>query len=110
MGYNMGVACMGSQMMHDETFEGYPRPDLIQYVMDSSVVIPEEKMQHHDDMVQWLTEKFEEPRAGDILWEAMEGHLDYFEGAWCFLHGYQPSSLVWFARKQDRTLFSLTWL
>jgi len=100
---------MGSMMMDGKTFEGYDRPDLIDYVLNASITIPFNKASGFDHMMSWLKEHFDEPRPGCILTDAMKGRLNYREGDWQYI-ALGTYFLIWFAREQDRALFTLTWL
>jgi len=100
-------------MKYEEArFSGFQRPDLIRYVLRECVEIPPEKMHLFEEMKAWCQEHCEEERPGSILMEAMDGWLDYFDGDW----GHFPDDfdegryLFWFFRKEDRALFTLTWL
>lgn len=99
-------------MHEDRDLSGYPRPDLIRYVLRHCVRVPNEKKHLLGEMKAWCLEHFEDERPGSILIEAMEGWLDYFEGDWCELYDeFTPGDyLFWFEKKQDRVLFTLTWL
>ena len=99
-------------MQVDQDFTGYPRPDLIRYVLAHCVPIPDEHMPRIGEMRKWCRERFDEDRPHSILSEAMEGWLDYFEGDWSdFPNDFNSGQyLFWFARPGDRTLFTLTWL
>jgi len=94
--------------MHED-FSGYPRPDLIRYVMSQCVIVPP-----RDDpgdlfrMTQWCEKHVGECRPGNIIQEAQEGWLDYFDGDWCDLR-YDGKLVFWFAREQDRMEFLLSW-
>jgi hypothetical protein len=91
---------------------GYSRPDLIRYVLGHCVSIPKERMAHVGDMRAWCRERFGDDRPGSILFEAMEGWLDYFDGDWGDFPNELDSDqyLFWFSNSSDRTLFTLTWL
>jgi len=93
-------------------FIRYPRPDLICWVLNHCVEIPPEKMDKLHLMKEWCRDQFDEPRGGNILVEALEGYIDYFDGYWeDFVHELDNSQyLFWFDRKQHRALFILTWL
>ena len=99
-------------MIEEERFSGYSRPDLIRYVLRKTVAIPDEKMSQIDEMRRWCRDRFGEERPGSILFEAMEGWLDYFDGEWSdFSNDFESDDyLFWFERDQDRMLFALTWL
>ena len=95
-----------------EKLNNYQRPDLIQYVYDHCVAIQPEQRVDLYRMTQWCINNISERRDGDILFEAMDGQLDYFDGDWQdFVNHLDLSQyLFWFYKKQDRTLFTLTWL
>jgi hypothetical protein len=99
-------------MHDDDRLAGYSRPDLIRYVLRTCVGIPDEKMHMLDEMKAWCNANVGEERPGSILFEAMEGWLDYFDGEWSHFPNEieQGAYLFWFDRKQDRVLFTLTWL
>jgi hypothetical protein len=93
-------------------FNGYSRPDLICWVLNHCVEIPPEKMDKLHLMREWCQHLLDEPRGGNILFEALEGYIDYFDGEWeDFVNELDNSQyLFWFDKKQHRTLFTLTWL
>ena len=100
-------------MMYDDIeLKGFSRPDMIRYVLQHCVPVPTEKMHLLVKMRAWCRERVGVDRPGSLLMEAMEGWLDYFDGNW----GDFPNDLdtdqylFWFARTDDRTLFTLTWL
>jgi hypothetical protein len=91
---------------------GFSRPDLIQYVLANCVLIPNERIPRIGEMRAWCGERFGDDRPGSILFEAMEGQLDYFDGDWGDFPNDLESNqhLFWFSNPSDRTLFTLTWL
>lgn len=82
--------------------------NVARYIMDYSVVVPEEKQQYLDRMVFWLVETFGEPRPTWAFDEFETRYLDHFEGVWGLSHVPQP--IFWFAKKHDYVLFTLTWM
>ncbi len=99
-------------MYEDLDTSGFSRPDLVRYVLDHCVELPVERIKDLQAITSWCEERFGEERPGSILSEAMEGWLDYFDGDWCGLFDELDRSkyLFWFFRKEDRALFTLTWL
>jgi len=97
-------------MQEIQDLRGYPRPDLIKYVLGHCVHVPtREDPGDLYRMTQWCEKHVGECRPGNILDEAREGWLDYFEGDWCDLRD-DGKLLFWFFRTEDRALFTLTWL
>ena len=98
-------------MYDDERLNGYSRPDLIRYVVRHCVPISDDRILQIDEMKSWCNAHVGDERPGSILFEAMEGWLDYFDGEWShFPNELEPGGyLFWFGREQDRVLFSLTW-
>lgn len=86
------------------------RPDLVQYVAHHCVRM---NSQHTwDEQVAWCEHRFGEQRPGDIMQEALEGWLDYFDGDWQLMYDPWSSNrqfVIWFANKSDLTQFQLTW-
>lgn len=95
-----------------ERLDRYPHSDLIRWVLNNCVEIPPEKMDKLHLMREWCQDRFDEARAGNILFEALEGYIDYFDGEWeDFVNELDNSQyLFWFGNKQHRALFTLTWL
>lgn len=96
-----------------------PRPGLIQYVRSHSVDIDTHTIDRtrFREMLLWCQTHVGPERPHHPIFEAEEGWLDYFEGDWAHTTIFDDDAppgrntySFWFARPEDRTLFTLTWL
>lgn len=88
------------------------RPDLVTWVVSTCVTLPDCWPLENDTMYEWLESRFGESRPGNILQEALDGWIDYFDGDWQVLWNpfdWKEDLIIWFARKEDLTEFVLTW-
>jgi hypothetical protein len=88
------------------------RPDLIEWVSRECVSLKHQTPEFFDQVNTWCHARWGEPRDGNILHEALEGHLDYFDGDWQIL--FNPMSpheelMIWLGNRNDRTEFQLIW-
>jgi hypothetical protein len=90
--------------------DNYSIPDLIKWVMDHSVSVPEDRIDLVPQMVEWCEQNIGEQRPGHPLHEAQEGWIDYLEGDWAHEWQFLGGVSFWFWRKKDAVLFQLTWL
>ena len=91
----------------------FERPDLIEWVAATCVVIPHPLSSKLVQISDWCHKRMGEYRHGNILREAQEGHLDYFDGSWQIIMNpfASPEELcVWFADRNDQAAFIVTWL
>jgi hypothetical protein len=85
--------------------------NLYNYYLKQCVEIPADKTHLIPEMESWCLQQFGERRPGDILMEAMEGHIDYFDGDWCIFQDYWSlKNRAWFANKADLEAFLVTWI
>ena len=96
--------------------EIYERKDLLRYVLAHCVCIGELTANNSArvrEMQAWCEREFGESRDGNIISEAMEGWLDYFDGDWCYIYDDLHNTgdwVFWFSRTSDKVQFELTWL
>ena len=81
------------------------RPDLINWVRNRSVDIPEHLNEKLIEMLNWCLENIGDDSGGHPMGEAQEGWIDYLEGDWAF-----EDNSFWFYRKEDMMKFMLTFL
>jgi hypothetical protein len=94
----------------DNYVKSCARPDLVQYVADHCVRMSEHHL--YDEQVAWCEHKFGEQRPGNIIQEAEEGWLDYFDGDWQLMNDPCTSNtqfVIWFANKSDMAAYVLVW-
>lgn len=96
--------------LHD--IEGFPRTDLIQWVADNCVCLREQTPAYLEQVSTWCEDRFGESRAGNILQEALEGWIDYFDGDWQLIFNPFVATeqlVIWFANRNDLVEFSMLW-
>lgn len=92
-----------------EDLTDYSRPDLIKWVAATCIQLPHTPPQAQLD---WCEQHFGEQRAGNILQEAQEGWIDYFDGDWQVLTSpfvWQEPFMIWFANRDDQVTYQLAW-
>ena len=89
----------------------FSRPDLITWVFDHCVNIPEHRLQDLINMECWCERELGDQRPGNIIGEAMDGWLDFHEGDWCIIHDilHRNGNVVWFSSKSDMVRFQMSW-
>ena len=94
-------------MIELPSLDKYRRSDLIEWVAETCVPVSSFSI----DKRVWLFHTFGDDRPGDIFQEAMEGHIDYFDGDWQFLPNPfdPPNYVLWFSTKSQLTEYVLTW-
>jgi hypothetical protein len=95
-----------------EDLAGYSRPDLIKWVCATCVTLPSYSPGSLETIHQWCEQHWGEQRAGNILQEAQEGWIDYFDGDWQI--AFNPwcaheELILWVSDKSKLTQFCLTW-
>lgn len=84
--------------------------DLVRLILAQSVPIPRSKANLLEDMKSWCLENVGEMRHYHPLTEAEEGWIDYFDGDWAVDYDrHRTGWSFWFAKKDHRVLFQLTW-
>lgn len=89
----------------------FSRPDLIKWVFDHCVNIPEHMVEDLINMEYWCERELGDQRQGNIIWEAMDGWLDFHEGDWCIVHDllHANGSVIWFSSKSHMVRFQMSW-
>ena len=102
-------------MLQDYCSDSERAARLVAAIKNQCVIVTRDKMSDilrldsEQCIKTWCIKTFGEPRQCHPMYEAEEGWIDYIEGDWAsdtIDDGYS----YWFARKQDRALFKLTWL
>ena len=97
--------------MTNNTVTNCPRPDLVDWVNNHSVLVPFEKCHLLKEMETWCEEHVGEERPYHPIWEAIEGRIDFHDGDWAFQHEVVGEGFsFWFERTRDQVQFQLTWL
>lgn len=89
-----------------------PTFNLIECVTRECVPLRHQTPEFFEQVKTWCHARWGEPRPGNILTEAMEGYIDYFDGDWQIL--FNPMSehaewWIWLGNRNDRTEFQLIW-
>ena len=95
-----------------EDLSGYSRPDLIKWVCETCVTLPHRAPGYVEKISLWCEKRWGEQRAGNILHEAMEGWIDYFDGDWQIAFNPWCASdelIIWVSDKNKLVEFALTW-
>jgi hypothetical protein len=95
-----------------EDLSRYERPDLIAWVADTCVVIPDHVLPAWDRIMTWCIHRLGEPRPHNIMREARDGWIDYFDGDWQVMVNpfcYQEEWVIWFAKRDDVAAFLVAW-
>jgi hypothetical protein len=87
---------------------------LIKLVTDNCVVIDLFSVNNDAGLhKEWCEERFGPRRPHHPIYEAYNGWLDYFTGAWAYTYGppgYDASKWVfWFENEKDMVEFKLSW-
>jgi hypothetical protein len=87
-------------------------PNLLEWMWRECVPLKHQTPEFFEQVNIWCHARWGEPRDGNILHEALEGHLDYFDGDWQIL--FNPMSeheewWIWLGNRNDRTEFQLIW-
>ena len=96
--------------MMDETNMSSRIGYLVALIEAQCVSVRRSRMHELENMKRWCIDRIGEMRPFHPLGEAREGWLDYFDGDWAVT--YDPNGtgwLFWFAKRDDRTLFQITW-
>jgi hypothetical protein len=94
-----------------EDLSGYVRPDLITWVAATCVPVTKGVAANWAALA-WCDARMGEQRAGNILQEAQEGWIDYFDGDWqmvCNPFVWQEQFVIWFASRELMTEYLITW-
>lgn len=93
------------------------RQDLINRVIEHSVIISGENINRSPEMRAWCVNNVGEQRLWHPIREASDGHSYSFPGAWAITDAGFWSVLnsggglcFWFEKKHDLVQFQLTWL
>jgi len=85
---------------------------LMDYVLSTSFRVPASWSPAKVlDAFNWCEKTFGEERPGNIVNEAQEGQLDYFDGDWCGIWCDFPGTdwIFWFSTQDRLTQFTLSW-
>ena len=100
-------------MLHvPDNLQGYPRPDLIHWVAQECGPLKTQSPKFLEQVSVWCESRWGEARAGNILQEAQEGWIDYFDGEWqliCDPFHAQESFVIWIGDCNKRMEFALQW-
>jgi hypothetical protein len=94
-----------------DDLSGYPRPDLITWVAATCVPLTKGVAANWAALA-WCDARMGEQREGNILEEAQEGCIDYFDGDWqmvCNPFVWQEQFVIWFASRELQTEYLITW-
>lgn len=88
------------------------RGEMILWVTRYCVCLPTTTPGSLETIHQWCEQHWGEQRAGNILHEAQEGWIDYFDGDWQI--AFNPwcaheELILWVSDKSKLTQFCLTW-
>lgn len=95
-----------------ENLQGYPRPDLIDWVASECVPLKTQSPEFLEQVSAWCEARWGEARAGNILQEAQEGWIDYFDGEWqmiCDPFYAHERFVIWIADRNNRAEYALVW-
>ena len=83
---------------------------LLDHVLSTSFIVPDWEAEQIEDAYTWCKSMFGEERGGDIVHEAQEGWLDYFDGDWCMSwYATKATWVFWFSSQSRLAQFTLTW-
>lgn len=92
--------------------KGYPRPDLIRWVAQECIELKVQSPEFLEQVSAWCESRWGEARAGNILHEAQEGWIDYFDGEWqliCDPFCAYERFVIWIGNRNNRAEYALLW-
>ncbi len=99
-------------MMDLPALDHYSRPDLIRWVSATCAVLPSSTPGSLEKVSTWCEQRWGESRPGNILQEAQEGWIDYFDGDWQITFNpwcAHEELIIWFSTKAQLAEYVLTW-
>lgn len=85
-------------------------PTLLDHVLSTSFIVPDWEAEQIEAAYRWCESTFGEERGGDIVDEAQDGWLDYFDGDWCMSwYATKATWVFWFSSRSRLAQFILSW-